>query len=487
MSSADQGELAGSISHPDTPYDGARHGYNLSNTTDTDGDDVAGMEDDWPRDSEAATSGSPTGRVSTPSRPAHEPLCIGTLHAVLRAVEERTGGESRRAVDSAAVTSRLTPGHWRLSPSCSNTPTMRWRMAQAALVKVSDRLRHVHGPGTLGTSQRRALASASKHEEKGRVGVVGVDRPHEQDHTKMLELVLSDNPGQVQALATSGRASLLRGDSFQVMADWPASVPVDLIVTSPPYNMSKSYETKQTMDEYVEPYEGLARQLFDVLSPQGSVCWQVGSHVKNNVCTPLDFLFHPLFIQAGFTLRNRIVWKFGHGHHAGRRFSGRYEAILWYTKSEEYTFNLDDVRVPSKYPGKRHFRGSNKGQYSGNPLGKNPEDVWDIPNVKANHVEKTIHPCQFPVGLIEPLVLALTNPGDLILDPFCGVATSGVAALLHGRRYVGVDAIRAYLETGLGRLEDAANGVARYRSWTKPIYDHMSSPLSMRNDTTSVE
>ena len=301
----------------------------------------------------------------------------------------------------------------------------------------------------------------------------------------MSGLVLSDNSGQVQALATSGRASLLRADSFQVMADWPASVPVDLIVTSPPYNMSKSYETKQTMDEYMEPYEGLARQLFDVLSPQGSVCWQVGSHVKNNVCTPLDFLFHPLFIQAGFTLRNRIVWKFGHGHHAVRRFSGRYEVILWYTKSEEHTFNLDDVRVPSKYPGKRHFRGPNKGQYSGNPLGKNPEDVWDIPNVKANHVEKTTHPCQFPVGLIEPLVLALTNPGDLILDPFCGVATSGVAALLHGRRYVGVDATRAYLETGLGRLEDAANGVARYRSWTKPIYDHMSSPLSSRHSRSS--
>ena len=110
---------------------------------------------------------------------------------------------------------------------------------------------------------------------------------------------------------------------------------------------------------------------------------------------------------------------------------------MWYTKSDTYTFNLDDVRVPAKYPGKRSYRGENKGKLSGNPKGKNPEDVWEVPNVKGNHVEKTNHPCQFPVGLIERLVLSLTNEGDLVFDPFSGVASSGVAALLHKLKFLG--------------------------------------------------
>src|SRR6185437_8997101 len=102
-------------------------------------------------------------------------------------------------------------------------------------------------------------------------------------------------------------------------------------------------------------------------------------------------------------------------------------------------FNLDAIRVPAKYPGKKHFKGPNAGKYSGNPLGKNPEDVWNadqyskhgndfwsIPNVKSNHVEKTDHPCQFPVGLIERLVLGLTNPGESVLDPYVGVGSSAI-------------------------------------------------------------
>src|SRR5205823_575337 len=103
-------------------------------------------------------------------------------------------------------------------------------------------------------------------------------------------------------------------------------------------------------------------------------------------------------------------------------------------------FNLDPIRIPQKYPGKKHFKGPNKGQPSANPLGKNPGDfwydaegrdenlempnVWIIPNVKHNHVEKTIHPCQFPVELVERLVLALSNPGDLVVDPYMGVGSS---------------------------------------------------------------
>ena len=108
-------------------------------------------------------------------------------------------------------------------------------------------------------------------------------------------------------------------------------------------------------------------------------------------------------------MRNRIVWHFEHGLHCSRRLSGRYETIMWFTKGDDYVFELDPIRVPQKYPGKKYFKGPKAGQYSCNPLGKNPGDVWTIPNVKSNHVEKTGHPCQFPVELIERLVLALTR------------------------------------------------------------------------------
>lgn len=87
---------------------------------------------------------------------------------------------------------------------------------------------------------------------------------------------------------------------------------------------------------------------------------------------------YQIFKKQRLKLRNRIVWHFGHGLHASKRFSGRYETILWFSKTDNYIFNLDSVRVPAKYPGKRHFKGPKKGQPSGNPLGKNPSDIWEI-------------------------------------------------------------------------------------------------------------
>ena len=109
-------------------------------------------------------------------------------------------------------------------------------------------------------------------------------------------------------------------------------------------------------------------------------------------------------------------------------FLERYEVVLWFTKSNKYTFDLDPIRVPQKYPQKKHFKGPKKGELSGNPLGKNPSDIWDIPNVKANHIEKTIHPCQFPVELIERLVLSMTKENDWVFDPFMGVGSTAIAS-----------------------------------------------------------
>jgi adenine-specific DNA-methyltransferase len=172
---------------------------------------------------------------------------------------------------------------------------------------------------------------------------------------------------------------------------------IHLIVTSPPYNLGKEYENCKSQDIYIEEQAACIAEAVRLLHPRGSICWQVGNHVDNGEVFPLDILLYGLFKNHGLILRNRIVWTFGHGLHCQKRFSGRHETILWFTKSDDYTFNLDPVRIPSKYPNKKHFKGPRKGEISSNPLGKNPSDVWEIPNVKWNHVEKTDHPCQFPV------------------------------------------------------------------------------------------
>jgi adenine-specific DNA-methyltransferase len=212
-----------------------------------------------------------------------------------------------------------------------------------------------------------------------------------------------------------------------------------------------------------------------VLHPQGSICWQVGNYVDRGAIIPLDIKLYPIFEKLNLRLRNRIVWHFGHGLHSTRRFSGRYEVILWFTKSEQYIFNLDAVRVPQKYPQKRHFKGPHKGELSGNPLGKNPSDVWEIPNVKSNHIEKTIHPCQFPVELIERLVLSMTNPGDWVMDPFIGTGSTAIAALIHGRKAIGSDIMQKYIDIAIERVRKAEAGTLKIRPMDRPVYDPNSS------------
>lgn len=243
-----------------------------------------------------------------------------------------------------------------------------------------------------------------------------------------------------------------------------------LVVTSPPYNIGKSYETRRSLEDYLEWQKSIIENCVKRLSETGSICWQVGNFVENGEIHPLDIELAPFFRSLGLQLRNRIIWKFGHGLHNKRRFSGRYETILWFTKGKEYKFNVDAVRIPSKYPNKKHFKGPNVGKLSGHPLGKNPEDVWEIPNVKNNHVEKTDHPCQFPVGLIERLILALTDRNDKVFDPFAGVGSAGVAAILHGRRTWNCELDPGYAATAAKRFKRAFIGEEPYRPHVKPIY-----------------
>ena len=245
---------------------------------------------------------------------------------------------------------------------------------------------------------------------------------------------------------------------------------VDLIVTSPPYCMKKAYESPEDdISTFQQCHRDIFNKIYKLLKPGGSICWQVGYHVSGACVIPLDYIVYEIFMKRSrnyrypLVLRNRIVWTFGHGLNSERRFSGRHETILWFTKGDFATFNLDAVRIPQKYPGKRAYKGKNKGQLTGNPLGKNPSDVWDIPNVKANHVEKTDHPCQYPVAIPSRLIRALTGPEALVLDPFMGSGSTGVAAILEKRSFIGIEKDTKYFQIAQKRLNDAKNGVVRVR------------------------
>jgi len=260
------------------------------------------------------------------------------------------------------------------------------------------------------------------------------------------------------------------GDRIHLLRTIPTGE-ARLVVTSPPYNIGKKYERRLHLKDYLSEQRFTIEECHRVLADDGSICWQVGNYVtKNGEIFPIDVWLYPIFKELGFKLRNRIIWRFGHGMHLSKRFSPRYETIMWFTKSDNYVFNLDAVRIPQKYPGKRHYRGPRKGRYSGNPLGKNPEDVWEIPNVKSAHPEKTIHPCQFPIELIERLVLSMTSGGDLVVDPYAGVGSALCAAILHGRRAAGAENYAEYVHIARERLIAAYEGRLRYRPMGTPIY-----------------
>lgn len=271
-------------------------------------------------------------------------------------------------------------------------------------------------------------------------------------------------------LKNGAAAAIFQGDCNDLLPHIP-DTSVALTITSPPYCMGKEYESGNRISNFIDGHEKILPEIARITRPGGSICWQVGYWVKDNEIVPLDYLVYEIMKRLpGIKLRNRAIWTFGSGLHCSKRFSGRHEVILWFTKGDGYWFDLDAIRVAQKYPGKKASKGPKRGQFSGNPLGKNPSDVWDIPNVKACHVEKTDHPCQFPVALASRCIRALSRPGDIVFDPFGGVLSAGVAALMEGRRFLGAEQNSTYAELGCERLRLLGRGELSVRPIDKQIH-----------------
>lgn len=241
------------------------------------------------------------------------------------------------------------------------------------------------------------------------------------------------------------------GNCIELLRSLPDEC-VDLVVSSPPYNLGKEYEARQALEIYLEDQRVVLRECSRVLKKSGSLFWQIGAFSERGMLIPLDIRFFPILESCGLIPRNRIIWARQHGLHAQKKFSCRHETILWFTKSDTYTFNLDAIRVPQKYQNKKHFRGDRKGQLSCNPDGKNPGDIWMFRNVKHNHEEQTIHPCQFPEDLIARIVLVTTLKGEVVLDPYMGSGTVAVVARNHERHFLGAEADEKYHQIALRRL-----------------------------------
>lgn len=267
-------------------------------------------------------------------------------------------------------------------------------------------------------------------------------------------------------------------DLIKNISNWE----IQTIITSPPYNIWKAYEKKTLLEDYLIPYKDFAKELYRTINDWGSLFWEVWNYIENWEIYPLDIFFYKIFKDAGFKLRNRIIWHFEHGLHASKRLSGRYETILWFTKSESYVFNLDEIRIPSKYPWKLHFKWPNKWKPSWNPLWKNPSDlwkiinedwqkeIWSIPNVKANHPEKTEHPCQFPIELVERCILATSNQWDKILDPFLWAGSTILASMIHDRIWIWFEMDENYIKSANQRINNLKEGTLKIRPIWKPVH-----------------
>lgn len=232
-----------------------------------------------------------------------------------------------------------------------------------------------------------------------------------------------------------------------------SNVRIELAVTSPPYNIGKEYEQPQSVEDYVAWCSHWMRKIYDITTANGAFWLNVGylEVPGKGLCVPIPYL---LWNKSPFYLLQEVVWVYGAGVSAKRRLSPRNEKWLFYVRNiQNYTFNIDDIRDPNvKYPNQKK-----NGKFRCNPLGKNPSDVWEFPKVTTGNnrssKERTGHPAQFPLGIIERVMKASSNPTDIVLDPFAGSCSAGIAATGLGRIFVGFEIRYDYCQIAVERFE----------------------------------
>jgi len=246
---------------------------------------------------------------------------------------------------------------------------------------------------------------------------------------------------------------LYKGDSLELLGRLGSELQSELTVTSPPYNIGKEYEHSMPIEDYVRWCSQWMSLLYQSTASQGSFWLNVGylEVPGKGLSVPIPYL---LWDQSPFYLLQEIVWTYGAGVSARKRLSPRNEKWLFYAKDHQhYVFNLDDIRDPNvKYPNQKK-----NGKFRCNPLGKNPSDVWDFPKVTTgkhrSSKERTGHPAQFPLSVLERIVKVSSNNSDLVFDPFAGSCSAGIAASGLGRRFLGFEAREDYCRLAIRRFK----------------------------------
>lgn len=237
---------------------------------------------------------------------------------------------------------------------------------------------------------------------------------------------------------------VLHGDCFEWLSQIETES-IDLIVTSPPYNIGKEYEKKIEIDEYVQWSESYFKELYRVLKTGRNFMLQVGQYVDkdtNNI--PLTYLLYQSAIKSGFKLRQEIIWYFKGGMQAKKKLTGQNEKIMWLYKGDELPyFDVDSIRV-------KEWQAIDK---RNNPNGKNPTDVWEFNRVAGNSNEKTEHPCQFPVSMIERIVKGWSKENEVVLDCFMGSGTTAESCIITNRNFIGIERDWDYCEIANKRIE----------------------------------
>lgn len=249
---------------------------------------------------------------------------------------------------------------------------------------------------------------------------------------------------------------IYEGDCLTALQQLPLNT-VDLTVTSPPYNIGKEYERVKPLRDYMEWSKDWMTAIHRITRARGAFWLNLGyvQVAGKGRAVPLPYL---LWDMSPFFLQQEVVWNYGAGVASSKAFSPRNEKLLWFVKNpDEYTFNLDVVRDPNvKYPKQKK-----NGKLKCNSLGKNPTDVWQIPKVTSganrSSRERTPHPAQFPMALVERVILACSNEGDLVLDPFMGSGSVAEVALRHNRAVLGMELNPSYFEIMAGRLRTKAS------------------------------
>lgn len=229
---------------------------------------------------------------------------------------------------------------------------------------------------------------------------------------------------------------------------------IDLTITSPPYNIGKEYENILKIEDYIKWTKNWINNVYNLTKPTGAMLLNLGYVEFEGIAKaiPIPYL---IWDKVPFYLIQEIVWNYGAGVSCKHYLSPRNEKWLWYVKSKDnYIFNLDDIRDKNVlYPNQKK-----NGKLRCNSIGKNPSDVWQIAKITSGEgrssKERTKHPAQFPIDLIERIVKGFSNPGDLILDPFIGSGSTALPCINEKRKILGFEINKEYCSIISNRIEN---------------------------------